>query len=163
VSGSSRSNDASVAPGLRRTSERSGSSRTKPEPNLKDALLVEIRKSKVVFYNTVIAQAQRIDVAGDCVTFTFSANHRTLRDMFDQNRAWVEAAAQQVAGRRIVVSVVQNGQSTESSALLAAEPAKEPAGPPDRKAVLREQALADAGVQAMLDVFPAEIRDVEEM
>ena len=28
---------------------------------------------------------------------------------------------------------------------------------------LREQALADAGVQAMLEVFPAEIRDVEEM
>jgi len=28
---------------------------------------------------------------------------------------------------------------------------------------LRDQALADAGVQAMLDVFPAEIRDVEEM
>jgi len=164
VSGSSRSSDdPSGVSGLSRTSERSGSSRTKPEPNLKDALLAEIRKSKVVFYNTVIAQAQRIDVAGDCVTFTFSASHRTLRDMFDQNRAWVEAAAQQVAGRRIVVSVVQNGQSTESSALPAAEPAKEQAGPPDRKAVLREQALADAGVQAMLDVFPAEIRDVEEM
>jgi len=27
----------------------------------------------------------------------------------------------------------------------------------------REQALADAGVQTMLEVFPAEIRDVEEM
>ena len=26
-----------------------------------------------------------------------------------------------------------------------------------------EQALADAGVQALLEVFPAEIRDVEEM
>ncbi|PYR03017.1 MAG: DNA polymerase III subunit gamma/tau [Acidobacteria bacterium] len=176
ASGSGRSNDASVVPGfsrtsddpsvvsgLSRTSEPSGSTRTKPDPSLKDALLAEIRKSKVVFYNTVIAQAQRIDVAGDCVTFTFSANHRTLRDMFDQNRAWVEAAAQQVAGRRIVVSVVQNGQSTESSALPAAEPGKEQAGPPDRKSALREQALADAGVQAMLDVFSAEIRDVEEM
>jgi len=28
---------------------------------------------------------------------------------------------------------------------------------------LREQALADSGVQAMLDVFAAEIKDVEEM
>ena len=27
----------------------------------------------------------------------------------------------------------------------------------------REQALADRGVQTMLEVFPAEIRDVEEM
>ena len=32
-----------------------------------------------------------------------------------------------------------------------------------KKTELREQALADAGVQALLDVFPAEIRDVEEM
>ena len=33
---------------------------------------------------------------------------------------------------------------------------------PDRKAALREQALADSGVQAMLDVFTAEIKEVEE-
>ena len=33
----------------------------------------------------------------------------------------------------------------------------------DRKIALREQAMADAGVQALLEVFPAEIRDVEEM
>ena len=32
-----------------------------------------------------------------------------------------------------------------------------------KKAALREQALADSGVQAMLDVFAAEIKDVEEM
>jgi len=32
-----------------------------------------------------------------------------------------------------------------------------------KKTALREKALADAGVQAMLEVFPAEIRDVEEM
>ena len=29
--------------------------------------------------------------------------------------------------------------------------------------VNRHRALADAGVQALLEVFPAEIRDVEEM
>jgi hypothetical protein len=68
-----------------------------------------------------------------------------------------------VTGRRIVVSVVQNGQSAESSPLPAADSGKEQAAPPDRKSALRVQALADAGVQAMLDVFPAEIRDVEEM
>jgi DNA polymerase-3 subunit gamma/tau len=176
ASGFSRTDASSVVSGfsttvasakvVSRTNQRSAasdSSPPKPDSNLKDALLAEIRKAKVVFYNTVIAQAQRIDVADDRVTFTFSASHRTLRDMFDQNRAWVEAAAQQVAGRRIVVSVVQNGQSAESGALPAADSGKEQAGPPDRKSALREQALADAGVQAMLDVFPAEIRDVEEM
>ena len=33
----------------------------------------------------------------------------------------------------------------------------------DKKTALREQAMADAGVQAMLEVFPAEIRDIEEL
>jgi hypothetical protein len=50
-------------------------------------------------------------------------------------------------------------------------PAAAPAGPGDgtaagedeKRAALREQALADSGVQAMLDVFAAEIKDVEEM
>jgi len=32
-----------------------------------------------------------------------------------------------------------------------------------KKSALREKALADSGVQAMLEVFPAEIRDVEEI
>jgi hypothetical protein len=36
-------------------------------------------------------------------------------------------------------------------------------GDREKKSTLREQALADAGVQALLEVFPAEIRDVEEM
>ena len=36
-----------------------------------------------------------------------------------------------------------------------------PAG--DKKAALKEQALADSGIQTMLEVFPAEIRDVEEI
>jgi len=32
-----------------------------------------------------------------------------------------------------------------------------------KKSALREQALGDPGVKALLEVFPAEIRDVEEM
>jgi len=56
-------------------------------------------------------------------------------------------------------------------AMLAPDHPGRPAagGTPDapaaegKKAALREQALADSGVQAMLDVFAAEIKDVEEM
>lgn len=170
-SGSSRIDDPAAASGSSTTvAAAKVVSRTTDQPvasgenaTLKDALLAEIRKSKLVFYKTVVAQAQKIDVAGDRVTFTFSATHRTLRDMFDQNRAWIEAAAQQVTGRRIAVTAVQNGESTEKNAVPAAAAEKEPAGPPDTKSALREQALADAGVQAMLEMFPAEIRDVEEM
>ena len=125
--------------------------------NLKDALLAEIRKSKQVFYNMVVAQAQRIEVAGDRVTFTFAPNQRTLRDTFEQNRSWLESMGQQVAGRRMVFAAQAQGDPSASAAAEAAEKV------PDKKTALREQALADAGVQTMLEMFPAEIRDVEEM
>ncbi len=69
--------------------------------NFKDALLAEIRKAKGVFYNTVVAQAQKIDVAGDRVTFSFSPAQRALKDQFEQQRAWLETLAQPIAGRRI--------------------------------------------------------------
>jgi len=125
--------------------------------NLKDALLAEIRKSKQVFYNMVVAQAQKIEVAGDRVTFTFAPNQRTLREQFEQNRSWLESMGQQVAGRRI--AFVAHAQS-DASAPAGAEASEKV---PDKKTALREQALADAGVQTMLEMFPAEIRDVEEM
>jgi DNA polymerase-3 subunit gamma/tau len=131
--------------------------------SVKDALLAEIRKSKAVFYNTVVAQAQKIEVSGDGVVFTFSPNQKTLLSMFEQNRAWLESIAQQVSGRKIVMSGVQ----TEAAG--AAQPPQADAAPAadakaaDKKTALRDKALADAGVQTMLEVFPAEIRDVEEM
>jgi len=109
-----------------------------------------------VFYNMVVAQAQKIEVAGDRVTFTFAPNQRTLRDTFEQNRPWLESVGQQVAGRRLVFAA----QTQSEASGPAAESAEKT---PDKKAVLREQALADASVQTMLEMFPAEIRDVEEM
>ena len=149
------STPAPVGPGFSRT-----------DANLKDALLAEIRKSKNVFYNTVVAQAQKIEVGGDRVTFTFSPNHRTLRDVFEQNRAWIESAAQEVSGRKIAVTSVQSDPSGSAAPASPVDDAAQKASDKksaDKKSALREQAMADAGVQTMLEVFPAEIRDVEEM
>ena len=56
----------------------------------KDALLAEIKKTKSVFYNMVVAQAQKIEVSGDRVTFTFSPAQRTLSSTLEQHRAWLE-------------------------------------------------------------------------
>jgi DNA polymerase-3 subunit gamma/tau len=123
---------------------------------LKDALLEEIRNSKRVFYNTVVAQAQKIEVASDRVTFTFSPEQRVMREAVEQNRAWLESIATRAAGRKISVVGIQNGAQPKPAE--APKPAEE-----DRKAVLRKEALADSGVQALLEVFPAEIRDVEEI
>jgi DNA polymerase-3 subunit gamma/tau len=133
------------------------------EAPLKDAFLAEIRRSKVVFYNTVVAQAQRIDVAPDRVTFTFSQAQRALRDAVEQNRPWLESVAAQAAGRKIAVASAQTEAPVAASQAGAAAPATEEKTAVDRKSALKEQAMADAGVQALLDVFPAEIRDVEEM
>jgi DNA polymerase-3 subunit gamma/tau len=125
----------------------------------KDALLAEIRKSKTVFYNTVVAQAQKIEVSATRVSFTFSATQRTLRDVFEQNRPWLESVAQQVTGQQIAVTSVQSGEPGASDA----QPVMEAPVKIDRKSTLKAQALADASVQALLEVFPAEIRDVEEL
>ena len=106
----------------------------------------------------VVAQAQTIDVSVDRVTFTFSAGQRALRETFEQHRSWLESTAEKIAGRRVAVTAEQ------ADAVAAASAVPEPLDPAAmKKSALREQALADAGVQAMLDVFPAEIRDVEEM
>jgi DNA polymerase-3 subunit gamma/tau len=130
-----------------------------PARSLKDAFLAEIRKNKVVFYNTVVAQAQKIEISGDRVTFTFLPNQRTLRDAFEEKRAWLESIAQQATGRRLTVTSL--GESAPASTRDAPADAKSKTA--DRKSALRQQALADAGVQTMLEVFPGEIRDVEEM
>jgi DNA polymerase III subunit gamma/tau len=127
-----------------------------PDRPLKDALLAEIKKSKSVFYNMVVAQAQKIEVGAERVAFTFSPVQRALCDTVEQNRAWLEGLAQQIAGRKMTIAVAQ----VEAPPGVARTDLA-PAGP--SKAALREQAMADAGVKALLEVFPAEIRDVEEM
>jgi hypothetical protein len=122
----------------------------------KDAFLAEIRKGKPALYNMVVAQAQKIEVAGDRVTFAFSASQRTLETISSRiEPGWSRRPCRR-AGRKIAVAAVQQEAAPEP-------PAGAPAAPPDRKTELRKQAMADAGVQAMLEVFPAEIRDIEEM
>jgi DNA polymerase-3 subunit gamma/tau len=130
---------------------------------LKDALLAEIRNSKKVFYNTVVAQAQRIEVAPGRVTFSFSPAQRTLRDMFEQNRSWLESVAEKIAGRKVTVESSQQDAAAPAGPKEPEPSISEQSNRGDRKSALKEQALADAGVQALLEVFPAEIRDVEEM
>jgi DNA polymerase-3 subunit gamma/tau len=125
--------------------------------SVKDKFLAEVRRARAVLYNTVIAQAQRIDIDGSRITFSFLPTHRTLREKLDQNRTWLEQAASEIAGRKmmIVSAQLETGQP-------AVEAAASSAGPP-KLADLKAEAMADSAVQAMLDVFPAEIRDVEEM
>ena len=129
-------------------------------PNLKDSLLNEIRAGKPFFYNTVVAQAQKIEVASDRVTFVFSPTHRALREQFEQSRSWVETTAERVAGRRVMVESAQG--AAPSGGAVSAPKNEAGAGAPGKRD-LKEDAKNSAAIQAMLEVFPAEIRDVEEM
>jgi len=136
---------------------------TSADGGFDERFLAEIRKGKKFFFGTVVAQAQKIEVAGDRVVFRFAPTHRALRLQLEQMRPWLEAVATRVGGRPMTVAAVENsGQAVapaSSGAREAAAPAEEP---PTRDQQLKARALADAGVQAMLDVFAAEITKVEE-
>jgi DNA polymerase-3 subunit gamma/tau len=132
--------------------------------SFKDAFIAEIKKSKAVFYNMVVAQAQTIEVSGDRMTFSFTPGQRALKDQFEQQKPWLESLAQTIAGRRIAMASSQSDPAAMPAAAGAPpEQAAADQRSAEKKSALREQALADAGVQTMLEVFPAEIRDVEEM
>jgi hypothetical protein len=126
--------------------------------NFKDTLLTDIRRSNPVLYNTLVAQAQRMEVADDRIVLTFTAAQK-ITPTFEKYRPVLEGMATKLAGRKITVV------SDVAAALATADDQPSPASVDveKRKSALREQALADAGVQALLEVFPAEIRDVEEM
>jgi DNA polymerase-3 subunit gamma/tau len=161
VSGLSRTPQGNApVSGVSRTPQMNTPQATPAESNFKDSLLAEIRKTKQVFYNTVVAQAQKIEVTADRVTFTFSPAQRALREMFEHDRAWLESLAAQVSGRKVAMASVQ---TAAAAAPEAAAPSPAGGAQASNKKSLKEQALADAGVQTLLEVFPAEIRDVEEM
>ncbi len=133
-----------------------------PAPLRRTRFLAEIRAGKGFFYNTVVAQAQKIEVTGDKVTFTFLPTHRALREQFEQTRAWLEAAAERVAGQQGHRRRAAGGWR-RSAAAAAAPPAPSVATAPTSRGPaaaaaardLKAEALSSSAVQAMLDVFPA--------
>jgi hypothetical protein len=125
---------------------------------LRDAVLTEARNTSKILYNTVLAQAQKLEVMGDRLVLTFASSFK-FGPAFEKYRATLESIASRLAGRKITVEADGSGVEPEPENAPAAKPAVDPG----KQAALKEQALADTGVQALLEVFPAEIRDVEEM
>ena len=107
-----------------------------------------------MLYNTAIAQAQRIDVEPGRVSFAFTPAQKLMRAQVEEQRAWLEATAQRVAGAPCQVLTIE----VEAPAVAAPKTAGELA-----KDHLKQRAMSESAVQAMLDVFTAEIRDVEEI
>jgi len=109
-----------------------------------------------MLYNTVLVQAQRLEVVGDRLRLTFAPSFK-FGPAFEKYRATIETVATRLAGRRIVVEADGGGSDPTPDTPTPS------AADHERQAALKEKAMADAGVQALLDVFPAEIRDVEEI
>jgi hypothetical protein len=127
---------------------------------LKEALLAEVRANRSTLYSLAIAMAARIDVGDDRVVFTFAAKQTVARSQLEQQRPWLEAVVQRLAGRPMPVVALQ-GETTQNEPAAAPPPAQ--AAPADGPRDAKAEALSSPAVQALLDVFPAEIRDVEEL
>ena len=113
--------------------------------------MVELKRVKKFFYGTVVAQAQRVDLEGDKLIFGFTSGQRTLASQVTQNRAWLEQIASTVVGRKIMVSTEQGESRVDTEFVeVAADD-------------LRQQVMNDPLVQSVLEVFPAEIADVEKL
>ena len=115
-----------------------------------EQLLEALRKSNRTFVGTALARAT-FAVDGDRLLLTVGGNFEQTR--CEGRRSWIEDTAQQVFGRRLQLHVRVVAQTVDTT--------------PDQaeleKTRLREQALKSEAVQAMLDVFAAEIRDAEEI
>ena len=128
----------------------------------KAAILAEIKRAKKFFHGTVIAQAQRIELSGNHLMFAFSPAQRTLASQLHQSRGWLEAIASNATGRKITVTTTPRPEQAVPTEPTRSEP---PPAPPEELGDegLRAKAMNDSVVQAMLEVFPAKIKNVQKI
>ena len=124
---------------------------------LKSAFLERVQVAKKFFYNTAVVQAQRIEVE--------RRSHRARLPAAAEGGACAGRHPAGDAGNdRHRSRRPPHGRRHDRNRRRAApaRPARRRPGGSDRQSQLREQALSDKSVQAMLDVFGTEIKEVEE-
>ncbi len=131
--------------------------------DFKNRFLTEVQRSNRTFYGFHLAQAQKIEIVDGRLVFTFGPVHEVMRQQVEAKRVWLEAVAESVAGRKVAVTTAKGAAMDPAAARPTVAPAAPVPTPLPADADLKARALADGGVQAMLEVFPAEIRDVEEI
>ena len=135
----------------------------------KTKLMAAIKQEKKFFYGTVVAQAQRIELAPETMTFTFTPGQKTLAAQLAQNMAWLEEMAETVLGRKVAILSAQGMVSpTESLAVAPSRAPVEPVTPETQTGsqpvdTLRPRVMGDTFVKAMVDVLSAEIDDVQKL
>jgi DNA polymerase-3 subunit gamma/tau len=131
----------------------------------RDQFLAAIRAGKQFFYNAVVAQAYRIDVALPRITFAFLPNQKVPRAQCEENREWLTALAARIFGQEVAVHVIAAvpGESAPAPVPVPPAPPRTPVTSGATDDQLRQEALADPGVQALFEIFPVERTKIEEM
>ena len=87
--------------------------------DFKDRFLAELQRQNRTFFNLHVATAQRIELDGGRLVFTFGPVHETMRQQVDARRRWLESLAESVAGRKVGVTTAR-GAATDAPARAAA-------------------------------------------
>ncbi|MBM3809480.1 MAG: DNA polymerase III subunit gamma/tau [Acidimicrobiia bacterium] len=137
----------------------------------KDKFLSDVKSAKSTFYNLVVASAFRIDASPAGIVFSFLPNQKNAKSQCEEQKAWLASVAEKVAGKVVAVSVAVADAGSAPAPAPASASAREQsgelwrdrAGAPARSAEdLKAEALADATVQAVLEIFPVDKTTVEE-
>jgi cytochrome c551/c552 len=81
-----------------------------------------------------------------------------MRVQVDASRPALEEIASALAGRRMSVAALETAETAGPRGSSSPQPS--PAE--EKQTALKEKALADKNVQALLDVFGTDIKEVEE-
>jgi DNA polymerase-3 subunit gamma/tau len=120
----------------------------------REAFLAEVKRSRgQADWGMIFMPARRVEVAVGSVTFVYESQPKLMAGRFEALRPGLSELATSLAGRPMVVSC-----RVESGPAVATPAAQQ--GEKDR---LKAAVMAEPAVQALLDVFPADIRDVEEV
>jgi hypothetical protein len=120
----------------------------------REAFLAEVKRSRgQADWGMIFVPAKRVDVAVGSVSFVYETQPKLIATRFEALRPELAVLATALAGRPMTV-----GCKVEAGPAAAAPSAQQ--GEKDR---LKAAALAEPAVQALLDVYPADIRDVEEV
>jgi DNA polymerase-3 subunit gamma/tau len=121
----------------------------------REAFLGEVKRSRgQADWGMVFLPARRVEVAVGSVTFVYETLPKMLATRFEGLRPGLSELATSLAGRPMTVTCRVEGGPTVAAPTTAQQGEKER---------LKAAVMAEPAVQALLDVFPADIRDVEEV
>jgi hypothetical protein len=97
---------------------------------------------------------------GNRIIFRFGPIQTMLGEQVAQQKGWLEELATGLAGRRISVTAdVAKGEAGAAPA----RPSARSAAPAEPERDLRAEAMKDPVLQSLLDVIPAEVKDITEL